>query len=372
MLYIKRIDNNNHWKNLSSIWISFQEKYNIENPFLDWKWISSWLEYLPKENILPILLVIKNEFGEIVGLAPFQIRKTILLWKLEAFAQEFCDYVDWLIIPEYEEYAGKAIIEWIKLKRKKYSVIRISNLTEDGIAYRTLSKYFQNQINERGIAPEVDISGSFEEYNNKLNKKFLSDTRRRERKLLKEIGNVNYVKIQDNSEIPKVIENISRWLKRRRNEKGEYSYYDRKYMKNHLISLYKKLNERNMLHLTGLKFGSKYIALNVAFIYKGKILSYTPVFDEKYSKYGVMRLLKFKHIEECFKNKIKTYDFCLGGEQYKYNFNPNIKQLYSLNLYGNNIQGKILKYIEEKIKPVLKKSDKVTWIIKTIFHKAKI
>lgn len=372
MFNIKEIKNINQWENYSDIWIDFQDKCNLEHPFLDWIWIREWLKYLPNENILPTLIVVKNKCGKIVGLAPFQLRKSILSLELEAFAQEFCDYCDWLVLPEYEEKVGQEIVKWIKSKRKNWSKIRIENLVENGVAYRALKNYYPNYIEKRGVAPEIRMNGSIEMYLKGLNKKFLSDTRRRERKLSREVGNIHYVRVHENCEIPEAIECISKWLRRRRNERDEGSYLDRKHMRKHIVSLYRKLNENEMLHLTGFKIKSKYIALNVAFMYRKKIFSYTPVFDENYAKYGVMRLLKFKHITECFKNNVKVYDFCLGGEQYKYNFNPIVKQLYCVNMYGFNLSGESLKYIDKRIKPILKKSEKIKRTIKKLRHKAKI
>jgi CelD/BcsL family acetyltransferase involved in cellulose biosynthesis len=108
------------------------------------------------------------------------------------------------------------------------------------------------------------------------------------------------------------------------------------------------------MYISGFKIGDRYIALNVAFITNNTIFSYTPVCDPELIKYSIIRLLKLKHIEECHNNGISVYDFCLGGEEYKFNFNPEIRQLYSFILYRRNIKGYLKKIFDELVKPFVK------------------
>lgn len=251
-------------------------------------------------------------------------------------------------------------------------LIRIRNIFPEGAAYRILKRYFPDALEGHGIAPEVPIKGTFDEYLKTLNPKFINDTRRRERKLRREVGEVSYVLLHDNDEIANAVDIIAKWLNLRRGEKNGSSYLDRDGMKDHFIALYQKLNSLNMLHLSAFKVNEKYIAMNVAFDYQNRIFSYTPVFDPRYAKYAIMRLLKLKHIEECYHRGISTYDFCLGGEKYKFAFNPSVKQLYSFSLYGTNLQGMIFKLFKTKLKPEIAKNERLKKEIKKFLRQMKL
>lgn len=356
------------WDDFSSDWLKLQKQCGIEHPFLDWNWIRCWLERLPADGLSPLLIAVENRDGIVIALAPFQVRERLFYKILEGFAQEFCDYVDWLIAPDQESEANAAIAGWIVRARQAYSLIRISNLFPDGMAHRLLSEYLPSALTERGLAPEVAVKGNFKLYLKSLKAKFVSDTARRERKLQREVGEISYVHLSHRQEIHKVIDIIARWLSQRIKDKKEASYLDRPGMKEHFVRLYQMLHSMNMLHLTGLMVKGEFIALNVALKYRNKLFSYTPVFDSRYAKYGVMRLLKLKNIEECYQREIKTYDFCLGGEEYKFSFNPVIKQLYSLSVYGLNFQGKAFEFLERELKPRLAKHDHFKRTLKTILR----
>jgi hypothetical protein len=53
---------------------------------------------------------------------------------------------------------------------------------------------------------------------------------------------------------------------------------------------------------------------------------------------------------------MKVYDFCLGGEKYKLEFQPEIKQLYAFTRYNANLRGSIKKIFDSSVKPALKRS----------------
>jgi len=341
------------WDDYKDDWQKLQKACNLCHPFLDWNWIRPWADYLPSEQKKPLILIVKNQHNDVVGIAPFQNNQKGLYKYLEGFAQEFADYIDWLCTPGLEEEVGEKIYDWITSAGKIYDYIRIYNLFPGGLAHKTLRKLCPDQIHKHSIAPQVEINGEFKTYIKTLNKKFISDTKRRERKLSKEVGDVEYFIIDDDKEIPVMMEIVAKWMRSRRNDKNEMSYFDRKGMTEHFIKLYQKLHNQKMLHLSALKIKNRLIAINVAFKYENVLFSYTPVFDPEFKKYSVIRLLKLKHIEECFIQGISIYDFCLGGEKYKLDFNPTIKQLYCLTLHGSNFNGFIKKLFDTYMSKII-------------------
>lgn len=352
---VEKIMDIGRWDNFSHEWKNLTDKCKPGHPFLEWDWIRSWAQRLPVDDLRPLLIAISDDQGNIIALAPFQIKKRGSLRSIEGFAQEFCDYIDWLCDPALENEVGQIIHEWIVKSKRDFDQINIRNIYPDGFAYRTLNKYFPELVHQYGTAPQVSINGKYDEYLKTLKPKFLSDTRRRENKITKEVGEVKYVVVKDSDQIPIMIDRIAEWLSVRRENKDQTSYLDRRNMKEHFIRLYTKLNSLGMLHLSGLCLNDSFIAINVAFKYNNSLFSYTPVFEPEYSKYSVMRLLKMKHIEECYREKFDTYDFCLGGEAYKLNFNPTVKELYIFKAYGSSFNGFVIKLVDNVLKPQIKK-----------------
>ncbi len=336
---LREIRDLSQWYKFSESWDRLVKLNHIRHPFLDWTWTSMWLEYIQFHGMKSVLLVVQDDHGEVLGLVPLQVNKIGHLRYVEAFCQNFNDYVDWLCIPELEIQVGHAIRDWLYASRDRYDFIRIYNLLPGGFALKTLAGMDEAELKKHSIAPHIPIQGNYKDYLQTLDRKFLSDTRRRERKLVREHGHVKYFEVDNAQKIPEMMDYIETWFNQRRSEKREKSYFDIPGMKEHLISLYQHLLESYMLHLSGFTQGGRPVAINVAFKNKNRLFSYTPVADPAYRKYALIRLLKLKHIEMCYEKGIEVYDFGLGGEQYKFYFKPQMKQLYAFTLYGKSLMG---------------------------------
>lgn len=343
------------WDASADEWEKLLRAARPPHPFLSWTWVRLWAARMSEEGNKPMLVVVSRG-PETLAMVPLQIRKSGIIRVLEGFAQEFCDYVDWPHLPGSEKDAAGALAAWLKESSGSYDYARIYNLFPSGFAHSVLRSLPAGVVEEHSIAPEVRISGTFDEYVKSLSQKFYSDMKRRERKLVKDKGPFEYRDSFTNDELPEVVEVMASWLSGRLKSKGKSSYMERKGMKEHLVRLYGELNDRGTLHLSAIKVQGRYIAVNVAFRYEDGLYSYTPVFDPEFSAYSIIRILKLKHIEECFSSGMKVYDFCLGGEKYKLEFQPEIKQLYAFTMYSASVRGFLKKVFDRRLKPALKRS----------------
>lgn len=364
---IKVIEQIDLWDSFYEDWQRLLALSRPQHPFLLWVWVRFWAQRMLEEKKTPILLVLSVADGEVVGLVPLQAVKHGPFRIIEGFAQEFCDYIDWLYAPELENEIGQAIYDWLAMTTKRFDYIRVYNIFPDGFAYRVLNRASPDALIRHSIAPQIKISGKFEDYLKTLNPKFYSDIKRRERKLIKEKGPIEYVLVTENNELVNVMDVIAKWLSSRLEKKGASSYLEREGMVKHLVGLYQALNTADILHLSAFKVNNEYAAINVAFKYDNKLFSYTPVFDPQLSAYSIIRLLKFRHIEECFQEDRDLYDLCLGGEKYKLDFQSEIKQLYSFTKYSSRYKGLAKRCYDQVLKPMAKKHNLLRTIISKCF-----
>ena len=355
-----------NWNDYKDDWQKLQDACKLCHPFLDWNWIRPWADYLSCEQKRPILLIIKNQHNDVVGIAPFQINKKGLYRYIEGFAQEFADYIDWLYRPDFKKEVGRIICEWLLKKRRHYDYIRIFNILPGGLPHKALTGLCPDNIRQHSIASHIEINGTYDDSLKTLKPKFLSDTRRRERKLSREMGEIEYFVVKDSQEISGLLDYVKVWLDVRRKEKNEASYFDRQGMINHLVILYQKLFSLGMLHFSGLRVNNSVAVLNIAFKYNNSLFSYTPVSDPDLKKYSLIRLLKFRHLEECYVNGLILYDFCLGGENYKFKFNPVVKQLYRLTLHCKTVRGHLIKLYDTSLKQIIGGSKYEKWLKKKL------
>ena len=347
------IDDLSLWDNWRDEWEKLLFASKPPHPFLLWTWVRLWAQRMSEDGNSPILIIVSK--GEkTLAMIPLQVRKSGLLRVLEGFAQEFCDYIDWPALPGVEKEVGQAFSGWLN-DFSGYDYIRIYNLFPSGLAHAVLSGLTPGVVEEHSTAPQIATSGRFEEYLKSLSPKLLHDLKRRERKLIKDKGELEYSVISDNDKLPEIIDIISGWMGSRLKAQGKSSYLDRKGMKEHFVKLYGELNNMNILDLSAYKIQGRFAAINVAFKYEGGLFSYTTVFDPDLSQYSIIRIIKLKHLEQCFADGTMVYDFCLGAEKHKLDFQPKIKQLYVFTQYRATLKGSLQKLYDRKLKPLLKK-----------------
>lgn len=349
------IDDLAGWDSCRDEWERLLDVSRPSHPFLLWTWIRLWAQRMSEEGNSPFLLVV-SKGGKTLAMIPLQVRRSGLLRVLEGLAQEFCDYIDWPHIPGVEKEVCQAFLGWMKEFSGRYDYIRIFNLFPSGFAHVVLSGVSSGLMEKHSTAPQIATTGRFEDYVKSLNPKLHHDIKRRERKLIKDKGALEYSVISDNDKLPEIIDIVSGWMGSRLKAQGKSSYLDRKGMKEHFVRLYGELNDMNLLDLSVFKIQGRLAAINVAFKYEGGLFSYTTVFDPDLSQYSIIRIIKLKHLEQCFADGTRVYDFCLGAEKHKLDFQPEMKQLYSFTRYNSNLKGSMKKIFDSKLKPALKKS----------------
>ena len=106
-------------------------------------------------------------------------------------------------------------------------------------------------------------------------------------------------------------------------------------------------------HLCSLTLNNELIAIHWGIIYKNRfyylLLSMK---EENLGKYSPGRLLISSMIQWSIENKIRVFDFTLGGEEYKKNWSNNKSGLFN-HLKLNNIKGLALYWIL-KVKLIVK------------------
>ncbi len=140
LLTIETISQKGDFDEIAGEWLRIQKLTKLDHPFLDINWISGWWPQMVREGKKPIILVAYDN-DIIVGFSSFQIVNTTFR-VLEGFAQEFCDFVDWLCVPGMEDVVGSAFCQWLSDQKKSYDLIRCYNILPDGVCAQAIKKYF--------------------------------------------------------------------------------------------------------------------------------------------------------------------------------------------------------------------------------------
>ena len=322
--------------------------------FQNYSWFENWFtKFRSKNKKFSPCIVIVSVDSKILYIFPFEIKKTFNIKILQWAGGRHADYCAPILIKDFHIKKNDFLILWKK----------VVNLIPDiDLIYFNKQPEFIEEIKnpfvefldnyEDSIVYSALLPKTWEEYTSTvLKKNFYTQNLRKER-LLKNLGDVqfNIVTNQDEKKIlvGKLIQQKNTRLKSLRINNifgpkdldfySSFENYDLETMKTHLCSL---------------TLNNELIAIHWGIIYKNRfyylLLSMK---EENLGKYSPGRLLISSMIQWSIENKIRVFDFTLGGEEYKKNWSNNKSGLFN-HLKLNNIKGLALYWIL-KVKLIVK------------------
>ncbi|MBW4540356.1 MAG: GNAT family N-acetyltransferase [Myxacorys chilensis ATA2-1-KO14] len=140
-----------------------------------------------------------------------------------------------------------------------------------------------------------------------------ADSRRRRRKLEKQVGNLTFL-FDDRR--PETMATCM---------KLKSAQYQRSRCTDHFlhephIQFFKELAERNLLVVSSLSSKDQVIAAHMGLLANGRLYFWVPAYDVNFSSCSPGRLLLEMLLEESFNREHTEFDFLIGGETYKWDY----------------------------------------------------
>lgn len=191
------------------------------------------------------------------------------------------------------------------------------------------AEWFEQNLDQR-FEPSPTILWShfenwdaFTRYASQKESKLFSDSRRRQRKLEKEFGTLEFIIGDRRSE---VLETCFRWKSDQLRRTGAVDHFAHT---THLNFL-RELAARQILLVSSLSVGGHLLAVDFSMLNQGRLYSWVSGYDPGYSKYSPGRLLLHFLLEESFKQQHTEFDFLWGGEDYKWNYASHVRLIKDL------------------------------------------
>jgi len=287
--------------------------------FQSYDFAASWYACAGKASKAVLAVAVCREQGVVRAIFPgCVISKAgvkFLTWLGGFFA---VDYGDVLFDPsascEIEAFLEGALT----LLREKtgYHLCYLNNVRHDSPAYPYLKACFREFRGD--VAPYIKLQGGFDTYLDSLKsfrKKQKSDTLR-QIKRLSEAGQLefNIVSGRDTG-ASELLEAFFEQKRRRFRTSGVHGVlmmpgYEEFYRDQAL--------HNNAVHLACLTLDGKIIATHVGYLYNRRLYYLMPSYDHHYGGYSPGRVLAYYLIRECFEQEVEVFDFCIGSEEYKY------------------------------------------------------
>ena len=316
--------------------ILLKEKWNLllsvssaDNFFLRWEWLWNWWEVFRTSNMELCILLIEKENGEVVGIAPFYLKRRLLggiypLKRLMFLGTQTegpgsigSEYMNIICRKGEEESIAKYLFDQI-VKHNFCDEIYLSKMDTSSIAFNLFMKIATGErllsiVFNESKSPYISLPSAWEGYLNGLSSSMRYKIRNERRKLEKS-AKVAIKKTCDEAELGSNFQEFirlhqTRWLSR--NMEGAFSSAKFTLFHKNVVS---SLMKSGYLDLIFLSVDGKNSAATYNIIYNNKVYFYLSGLDTNNGKGAFGLILHSYCIEEAIKSRIHEYDFMLKGK----------------------------------------------------------
>ena len=308
-----------------STWNALVEQSIADTPFSRHEYLSEWWKTLGggEWNSAQLVLVSASEEDKLIGIAPLFIAKhegqdaLMLVGSLE-----ISDYLD-LIVREQDlpRFLAGLLDFLASSQTEDWSALNWYNIPD---ASPTLAA-LKAESEKRGWAhheeiyrptPRIPLTGSFDEYLSRIDKKQRHEIRRKMRRAAESEKNVRFYVVDRTEDIDAEIEAFFH-LMVQAPEKEQFLHDT---MREQMTVTVQNAYKYGYLWLAFLEIEGTKTAASLNFDYKNKLWGYNSGVSREHMELSPGWVLLAHTIQWCCENGRYEFDFMRGDEEYKYRF----------------------------------------------------
>lgn len=316
-------------EDLKGLWGAFDLQSN-SLPFHSYEWQRYWNEQVgqPKYN-MAICVVVCTVDSRVRAIFPFGINVTMGARVLSFLGAEEADYGAPLLATNIDSNEFNVI--WTAVLRfiPTHDVVFFRNMPEN--INKTYNFLLENiKAKESGMSYSTTLPESFDDYSLRLSKSMLKDNRRMIRRL-SEMGDLVFKVIYTPEEFKKTIQILISQKETRYNLSGGKNIFHNEHIKSFYTHIFTLLNRGFNTHLSVLMLDDEILATHLGIHDRDQFFYLMPTFnhDDKWKKFSLGRIHLERLINWAIDNRIKKFDFTIGGESYKSNWCDSEMAIYN-------------------------------------------
>jgi CelD/BcsL family acetyltransferase involved in cellulose biosynthesis len=349
MLAIRVITDEQALRAIAPQWNPLLQASGSDSFFLTWEWIDTWLQIYGHEAGRGLLVLVAEEQGAIVGIAPLMVTAggPLGLRRELGFIGQGADvrpeYLDLFIRPGREaevtaafctELTGPLASRWDTLRLE--TVLATSpNLPplEDRLAARHVV------LRRSAVMPSryAELRGSFEDFIKGKSTHFRKRWNNTRNRLLRD-GEVSYRFAPVDVPIAEAFDELVRLNHERWGDQGK-SFRSESYIRFHR-ALCERIAPAGWLMLVLMLQQGKIVAVKYDFVYDGKIWGNQGGWSVDFQQKKVGEILIGRLIELGLERGLGEYDFLGGEAEYKERWGTGIREMVDLEAFNATGRGR--------------------------------
>lgn len=323
----KIVNTQSEFHQLKNEWNELNHQSASDNLFLTYDWIECWLNFMPANCTLFIIMVYRDD--KLIGIAPFYKVPVRILWLLRskvlriiADQNSSAEYQDLILHPDYANLAISHIAREIVRSADDCLGIWIPYCDDANGSTERLKQVLteaQYSINSRKIEfYRINLPKKHDQFDAMLGTKQRNNIRRYQKKLAAK-NNLEMVNLADTMspiEAFSILETLHAQRWRARGEPGAFERHPafRDFMRTYT----QKAAETDQLSAYCLLQDNKPIAIRFGFNYKNTLYEIQSGFDPSLNGAGIVAI--DMAIKSAITKGIETYDFLAFEGDYKQRF----------------------------------------------------
>ena len=311
-----------------------------DSVFLTYEWVTSWIQYFAGGQ--PLCFVVSKRDQRIIGILPFlQERRRIFGTDynvLRSPSNSHTNQYNFIIESNGRAEILEHMIHFIS-RNTDWDLMELDFVPDNAQLIpllRRLEKksYYKFNLELLMESPYVAISGSWNDYLQKRDKKVRRNFDYFEKKLKKE-GKVEILKISAGDDLKSHVMDAFEIEKRSWKGDAGTAIADSENEKGFYTELAQKMSEKGMFSLYFLAFNGEKIAFDYCLEYNDHFYVLKTGYNPEYGKYSPGRVLMINLLRDIHRTgQFSYYDFLGAAEKWKYEWTDSAQRICRITLFN--------------------------------------
>ena len=303
-------------------WTAFQRTAAC-TVFQTFEWLSKWQQHVGNlRGTRPAIVLGRDAHGALLFILPLAIEMQGPIRRLTWLGSDLCDYNAPLIARDFWRHVGDFAALWREAQRSlqsnpclRFDFVDLQKMAEvvGGERNPLLSLSTQRNASSAHVAT---LPGNWEEF---YKAKRSSETRKKERKQLRrlgELGEVRFVDVSGKPEVARTIETLMQQKSKTFARMGVENLFARPGYPAFWLDVATTL--RGITHVSRLDVGSTIAATSLGLTHRGcYYLVLSSYHDGEVMRFGPGRAHLHELLRHAIEHGIRDFDFTIGDEPYK-------------------------------------------------------
>lgn len=347
--------------NLEAEWNQTVERAGIAHPFLRHEWVRTWWDAFSTPSTRLYIQVVRVR-GQVTAIAPL-LRETTAMWGVPArrirFIQNDHTPRTDIIVAARPDESYRAIWHALRADRDRWDVLQLSQLQRDSNTARAFGHLAAAdtctpETWRSHDSPYLPLTGTWDEYLNRLPAKFRSNLRNRMSRLTR-AGALSLEELSDRGAIDAACDEAWRLESSGWKRGTGTAIACDPAVRRFYSDLVARGTAAGWLRLLFLKVGDRRIATAYGASFNGRLLLFKTGYDPEFSAGAPFKILTYLAIREAFDQGLMEIDFLGDAEPWKLEWTSASRGHDWLFVFADTMRARLLRSIKFQWLPELKR-----------------